>query len=90
MCVRTSVTIGSLQEIFHCESYGDLKNDLDLIFQGHLIEMGYNSVSMLVSTSVTMHIGSLQGSDLCESVGDLENDLDLVFQGHLKKQAITS
>ena len=75
--------IGSLQEIDLCESDSDLENDLDLVFQGHLMKMGYNFVNMRVRTSVA--IGSLQESDHCESDGDLENDLDLVFQGPLIK-----
>ena len=61
-----------------CELDGDLENDLDLIFQSHLIKMGYNFVNMHVRPSVT--IGSLLESDCCESDGDLENDLDLIFK----------
>ena len=57
---------------------GDLENDLDLIFQGHLIKIGYNFSNMGVKPSVT--IGSLQESDYCESDADLEIDLDLIFK----------
>ena len=71
--VALSVTIGSLLESDCCESDGSLENDLDLIFQSHLINMGYNFVNMPVRPSVT--IGSLQESDCCESDGDLEMTL---------------
>ena len=75
--------LGAYRNVTFRESDSDLENNLDLVYQGHLMKMGYNFVNVRVRTSVC--IGSLWESDPCESDVDLEDDLDLVFQGHLIK-----